>query len=219
MDGIKGAFNNFNEENISINLSNDYFVIDSNLIEFSIKLAEKTFEINNEEHEIIIIKNNMSPVLLDSSKGSIKINSKYIVSTQTLNKKMLNLLLSKLNESDQLTFNNNTLNGQFFTDSNLLNILLKNFADQDNKITFFDNTLEASLENSGNNSALSDSVISYTNLVTSSTVPGIDYSILTTDLVDIVDLPSDINDNNGNGGNKCEEICCLLKSLDRNNNF
>jgi hypothetical protein len=133
---------------------------------------------------------------------------------------MLNLLLDKLKENNQLILNDdNTLCGKFYADSNLLNMLLVdeskpdetsiiNFQLFDTTTTTASNTTNSFMQQTGSNS-LNDIVFSK---------PIIDYPILTSDLVDIVDLPSDIIDNNS-GGNKCEEMCCLLKSLDRNNNF
>ena len=221
----------------------------SNYVDLSIKIRD-----NDNKLEYLTITNNninndekrhnsdTSSIFFDSSRGYLTINSNISLSTQKLNMKLLNLLLNKLKENNQLRLNeNNMLSGQFYADSNLLNSLLENTKPVENtEFPQVDDLISQASSSNFNSSHAehqedlnSRHEIHYSiennNIIVSTTdlmdyekqqeqplASNIDYSILTADLLDIVDLPSDICDNNGN---KCEEICCLLKSLDRNNIF
>lgn len=222
-----------NMQNISID--NNNFVNKSNYVDFSIKIAENpefTNNVQNKELSMLLNeqKTNLSSILFDSSEGFLTINSKYSISTQFLSDNLINLLVNKLKENNEFNLNdNNTLNGQFYIDSNLLNKLVeesKLFQTNNNEFLPLNNFLSST---NSSNSYDKDPIKMPLEIKDSDKQQTlVDYSILTPDLIDIVDLsplPNDINDNinnsnnNNNGANKCEEICCLLKSLERNNIF
>ena len=210
-------------QNICVDDNN--FINNSDYIDFSIKIADtKEFSINNSQNRELLNEQNtdLSSILFDSSKGYLTINSKYSISTQFLSENLINLLLNKLKENNEFNLNNNnTLSGQFYVDSNLLNALLeesKLVQTNNNEFSQIEDFLKLA-NSSSNNFDKDPNKVPLDRKEKQS--PLVDYSMLTPDLLDIVDLstlPNDINDNNS-GANKCEEICCLLKSLDRNNIF
>jgi hypothetical protein len=222
-----------NMQNICIDTNN--FVNKSNYVDFSIKNAENQEFANNVQNKELSMllneqKSNLSSILFDSSQGYLTINSKYSISTQFLSDNLNNLLVNKLKENNELNLNdNNTLNGQFYIDSNFLNKLLeesKLVQTINNEFSPIDDFLSST--NSSNSYDKDPIKMPLEIIVSEKQQTLVDYSILTPDLIDIVDLstlPNDINDNinnnnnNNNGANKCEEICCLLKSLERNNIF
>lgn len=234
--------------NFSVNVkknSQNLFESNNNLIDFSIKFPNTEIISNNtslKSNNAILaqtfnIEESSSSILFDSSKGYITINSEYpSISTQSLNTKLLNQLLTKLKSNNQLVLNNNQLNGQFYADSNLLKLLFNNNnANNNDVITQYNNeTLNSSqqqhqqpmtsITNHNTPIPTSSTHILYTctntNEICNEIIQANDCPILTNDIVDIaLNGEDDVTASESKTINKCDEICCLLKSLDRDNNF
>jgi len=75
----------------------------------------------------------LTKITFDSSQGTMTINATYPISTKNLNTSMLNMLLKRLSENNQLMLNNNSLSGQFYVNSDVLKMLFRSEADVANE--------------------------------------------------------------------------------------